>query len=455
MQQHLEDATYEGVELYILADTSFGSEGVDEIAAEHVGADAMIRFGSTLPAIPAHLPVLFCYGQYPCDIERCIQAVNEFSESVKENGYSIVVAAEPCLQHVVRELKAHTDKHSIHCVDLPEELDPDSPSDSSEYSIGLNSNNVFVYLAPQEMMESDATPSLLMQVCLAKPEQATVGLCVQSDQNVKLEPISQCDDIALEEKSSQISSKISKALQQRFVLLQKARLATTIGIVVTTLSVRGYETITNCFRELIRKAGKKEYVLLVGKPNPYKLANFDNIDCFILIGSGESVLLSRDRQREYPAPVIAPWEALLALSPLVLSSENAIEWDGKVLLNMESVIDRLNQCLQRINEEASNDQAEDADAPIFSPYSGQYIERTKTSHDVRTSGETSLQYSSGELSKKEETADLVFGKGSGAQHLVRKEWQGITYDTPETASQIEEGSKGIARGYSYERDDVS
>lgn len=54
--------------------------------------------------------------------------------------------------------------------------------------------------------------------------------------------------------------KVNKALMKRFYLIEKAKDANIIGIVVGTLAVANYLTIHNRLRELIKKAGT---VLLV------------------------------------------------------------------------------------------------------------------------------------------------------------------------------------------------
>lgn len=43
--EHLERSCPMGTEFYTLADTSYGSCCVDEVAAEHVNCDALIHFG--------------------------------------------------------------------------------------------------------------------------------------------------------------------------------------------------------------------------------------------------------------------------------------------------------------------------------------------------------------------------------------------------------------------------
>lgn len=60
------------------------------------------------------------------------------------------------------------------------------------------------------------------------------------------------------------------------------------GIVVGTLGVAGYREAVEAVRALARRAGKRTYTLLVGKPSPAKLANFPEIEIFVLVADPQA-----------------------------------------------------------------------------------------------------------------------------------------------------------------------
>ncbi|KAB1213079.1 Diphthamide biosynthesis protein 2 [Morella rubra] len=64
-------------------------------------------------------------------------------------------------------------------------------------------------------------------------------------------------------------------------------------------------------KALIAGAGKKAYTLVVGRPNPAKLVNFPECDVFIYVSCAQTALLD---SKEYLAPVITPFEAMLAFN---------------------------------------------------------------------------------------------------------------------------------------------
>lgn len=77
----------------------------------------------------------------------------------------------------------------------------------------------------------------------------------------------------------------SRALRRRYYLVQRAREARVVGILVGTLGAAGYADAVAALRAAAAAAGKKSYTLLMGKPSPAKLANFPEIEVgpFVLL----------------------------------------------------------------------------------------------------------------------------------------------------------------------------
>lgn len=87
-------------------------------------------------------------------------------------------------------------------------------------------------------------------------------------------------------------------------------------------------------------AGKKSYTMLMGRPNPAKLANFPECDVFVLVACAQTILLD---SKEYLAPLITPFEAELAFV-------EGKEWTGAFSLELGS--------LPKPGEEPSYNEAE-------------------------------------------------------------------------------------------------
>ncbi|GAB4815342.1 hypothetical protein N2152v2_002388 [Parachlorella kessleri] len=105
---------------------------------------------------------------------------------------------------------------------------------------------------------------------------------------------------------------VSRALRRRYFLVEKARVANIVGILVGTLGVAGYRDAIQSLRQAAQRAGKKTYTLLMGKPSPAKLANFPEIEVFVMVADPQGQILD---SKEYMSPIITPYEAMLAFSP--------------------------------------------------------------------------------------------------------------------------------------------
>ena len=94
-----------------------------------------------------------------------------------------------------------------------------------------------------------------------------------------------------------------------------------------TLGVAGYQNAIESIRRLAKQAGKKTYTMLMGKPNPAKLANFPEVEIFVMVADPQGMILD---SKEYFAAIITPYEAYLAFS-------GDAEWTGDYSLDFSSL----------------------------------------------------------------------------------------------------------------------
>ncbi|CAH8269180.1 unnamed protein product [Arabidopsis lyrata] len=159
-----------------------------------------------------------------------------------------------------------------------------------------------------------------------------------------------------------------RMLKRRYYLVEKAKDANIIGILVGTLGVAGYLHMIHHMQALISAAGKKSYILAMGRPNPAKLANFPECDVFIYFSCARTALLD---SKEFMSPVITPFEANLAFS-------RGSEWTGAYLMHFQDVINSV-----KSESEARSGQEE----PRFSFFQGGYVEDHKTNDQAKNGEE--------------------------------------------------------------------
>lgn len=102
-----------------------------------------------------------------------------------------------------------------------------------------------------------------------------------------------------------------------------------IGIVVGTVVVNEYLTLINKLKEVITRAGKKPYEMLVGKLNEPKLKNLAIVDLYCLVSCRETSLVD---PREFMAKIVTPHEIFMALIPKKFPWTCKVQTDFRLLL---------------------------------------------------------------------------------------------------------------------------
>ncbi|KAA0148235.1 hypothetical protein FNF28_07471 [Cafeteria roenbergensis] len=253
-----------------------------------------------------------------------------------------------------------------------------------------------------------------------------------------------------------------RALTRHFLHAERARLARSVALVAGTMAARGFLPLLRALRKLVRGSGRRCTTLLVGKLNPAKLANFDGVDVFVVVGSGDGSLLDASAQKEFSHPVLSAHELIMGVLP------DEVPWEGRLVSDVEGLLRILRraapQCLDDAppaDAEPANAGADDAaaqadaeaaaldddsDAPFFSPLTGKFHGKGAPDEHAAMHAE-----SGGALVPAAERALTV--PGTAASVLAGKEWRGLDPSVPEDApAVVERGWHGVASSFSHERD---
>ena len=225
--------------------------------------------------------------------------------------------------------------------------------------------------------------------------------------------------------------------------MEKSRLAATVGIVVATTSAQGYACMTRLLKAFIIASGRKPYVMMVGKINEAKMANFAEIDVFVIVSCPENAVIDAE---DYYHPVITPYEAVIAFH------RDNLGWQGRVLPDYS----HLKEVLEDDRDAEGDDgmrrvESEDADVPQFSVATGGLIPSGQQLAAGVTAGFSNNR--SGDQLVVREGMEMV-RHTDGASFLASRSWKGLDarlgQDKP---AEIEEGRTGIAASYTHEADD--
>lgn len=168
-------------------------------------------------------------------------------------------------------------------------------------------------------------------------------------------------------------------------------------------TTESFHDILKHLRRELTKAGKRVYEFVVGKITIPKLANFPEMDAFVLLGCPETTIID---SKEHLRPVVTPYEALFAIGP----DENA--WTaGSYRFHVEGLL----------SLHSSEDSMDDTQL---------------NNVDIGNNG--AMVTSSAALERVMQGAST---------HLVTRTFQGLDLTEPAAPSFVQAGQIGIASSY--------
>lgn len=410
----------EKAEIWILADTSYSPCCIDEVAAEHVHSDLVIHFGDACLNAVEKLPALYVFGKPVLDLS---EIASKFRTRYEKDDKVVLMADAPNTRYL-EELQGML-------LDYPNVKHSDLHSEDVQ-SIGyhpiLRGQNILNRTIQDIQDESELKKYELFY--LTKPQPPKL-----------LQLTTKFNSVTLYE-DSKISTGPFPNLMRRYRYMTVARTAGTIGILVNTLSLAHTKTLINSLSRQIKEAGKKHYVFVVGKPNVAKLANFEQIDVWCILGCDNQGIIV-DEHGDYFKPIITPYELLLALS-------DDLTWTGEWKTNFANLLEE-KEVIER--EEKSNESDEE---PEFDPVTGRFMLTSRPLRQLNHLRVTQTEEAEEENSLVKRFSNQVSIKGTvstAATHLQGRHWTGLGSDYVENndeGAELEEGRGGVARGYDFD-----
>ncbi|KAJ1917662.1 Diphthamide biosynthesis protein 2 [Mycoemilia scoparia] len=488
-----------GAKVFVLADTSYGSCCVDEVAAQHCDADFIVHYGHTCLSLTSRLPVLYIYCRLPIHLQNL---VNEFKkqfdqDSDLERKYSLLyhVSYTYIMDEIINKLK-EIGYRNVTKTNVRSSSRPYIPAKSTKDDI-CSQNNAQGCCQTKDDNNNENNNENGGGCCSSIPQKTDETLLKElpdeaDDEfaNARLisgrsfDGLDSDDDISdytliyigaegmtltnimLTNSTSEIysynpdtkifryeSTKVNRHLSRRFLMVQKAKDAEIIGIVIGTLGVSQYMSILEDLKAMIKKARKKFYVFVVGKLNVPKLANFMEIEVFVIVACPENTLID---SKEFYQPVVTPYELKLALS-------TSIGWDGTYITDFKKYLS-IDQ--NRKNEDgidcSQEGEEEDKDIPHYSLVTGTL---KSSKYHVNYDDSDEIETSGGDVAIRNNTTHMIkYMNSAGADYLLSRSYQGLGHDVDKNISDDEkqslnnedpgadivEGRSGIARGYENE-----
>ncbi|PIA34160.1 hypothetical protein AQUCO_03800022v1 [Aquilegia coerulea] len=424
-------------ELFVMADTTYGSCCVDEIGASHVDADCVVHYGHTCLSPTSTLPALFVFGKAIISNSDCARSLSN-SLSTSEKPILVLYGLE--YAHAIHQIKESVGIPSTLCGShsnlVPRYADVIRsviiPSEDNKTCIGQMGSNVtenrysiggLTWALPEGLCMEDY---MIFWIGSDNAAFVNVALTFNSSDIVRYDPMKN----HLVKDPSQ-----SKILKRRYFLVEKAKDSNIVGILVGTLGVAGYRHMIHQMKELITRAGKKAYTLVMGKPNPAKLANFPECDVFIYVSCAQTALLD---SKEFYAPVITPFEAILAF-------KRGSQWTGSYVLEFRDLID-----ISSVEVNCSSE-------PRYSLLQGGYAEDFESQVNGEEENEranTLVEVTQRALQVRDKDSQpVVRGTAkSGVEFFNARSYHGLEMQNEDPLPRsVVVGKTGKASGYEYEK----
>ncbi|KAG5308686.1 DPH2 synthase, partial [Acromyrmex insinuator] len=282
-----------GQKVYILGDTTCGSCCVDEITAQHIDADGIIHFGHACLNPTARLPIFHVLPRNQLDTTEFADEFKRiFSDCTKKIVFFYDVAYAHKIEYIYNILKPiykHLIISKLNCTSNVEYTDIKSPA-----TIVLGRN----YTLENGYKIQDYEGFFLGE------KEKTLALLAMSI------PVKRwyC---STNRKITEFEALNTPWLKRRRFLIEKLRDAKVVGIVVATLGIQEYLTAINTVKRILKQKNKKSYLLSVGKINPAKLANFTEVDAFVVIACPENEVFD---SRDFFKPILTVYEVELAFN---------------------------------------------------------------------------------------------------------------------------------------------
>nr|XP_018267417.1 diphthamide biosynthesis protein 2 [Kwoniella dejecticola CBS 10117]OBR89575.1 diphthamide biosynthesis protein 2 [Kwoniella dejecticola CBS 10117] len=424
----------QGAQAYVLADSTYGNCCPDVLSCLHLPADFLVHYGHACLTPTDALPVFYVFPRRKLDISHAITEFTDASrEDLSEEGgkKGVIVVWDVAFDWLADQIKEKFTQ-SLPCPVNFATIQ--KPSTSSDKAVDVKGK------APA-LRTIDPPEGLRLDDCvlwyIGEEGRSSINLQMTHANN----PL-----YIYSPSSSAVTNlhrQTSKLLSRRLFALHQAMSADVFGLIVSNIGLRSSQPLLKQLREDLKRAKKKSYTLSVGRLNPAKLANFSEIECFVLVGCNEGGLV--DNTKDFLQPIITPWELELALQGVKHI------WDpAKWTLDLGKVLEGANGNGMGDDENASADGKESDGDPHFSLVTGK-MRSKKTFHSATDSTEIPNEGIQA-LTLRNQNFDLARLESAGSNFLASREFKGLEprYGMDEP-SLLEEGRSGVARGYTEEK----
>lgn len=386
--------------VFCLGDTTNAPCCPDEIAAGHLQADCLVHFGHSCLSPCRSIPIMYSFGRRDVALGALEGAFLKAKSDVDPESH-ILLACEVQYSHSLHQVQSILGKYAKE-VRLYQTISSTDPI-GKEVLDAERGNCTAVFIGSDS---SRPYQNLVLQLLSREVQPKNIW-----NWNPDIQVL-----------STSFSSDFQRRLARRFFLIQKAKSCTIFGVVVTNLSDARTRSVVGKLLPMLRDSDRTVYILAVGKITPEKIANFAEIECFVLVACPEHSLLNNDR--DFPKPILTPLEACMSIVnlewgsvPYSLDSASFLSYSSEILAHLGDDID---------------------DTPYFSLVTGRFESQLGKSDDVER-----------DLTGLPGQGKVTVFESAASKSLQNREFQGLQVQLGLSEVQTAvKGRNGIASEYS-------
>jgi len=471
--------------VFLLGDTTYGACCVDTVAAQHLRADWIVHYGpACLTTFSNHAYISHVFGRAESfEIDQCVATVLQELQSREQQ--QLIILYDTVYSHFMDSLLTKFLERSPSDIklvlgQLPYYSEPTIAAqvhstttccDGGEFSKdsdkicctappltnivrteNVQPNNerpplviggLQIFLDPNDSIHNYIILYIGERNCEGNSHLNNVLLrCSASDNIHSPKDFWLYDPVEQTLQTDANRSFCKRQIQQRYVQIQKAKVARIFGIVVASLTLDRFRLVISRIEKIL--SGRCYYTLAVGKINPSKLANFGEVDCFVLVACPDTLLLN---PQDFHVPIVTPFELSIALG--------FKEWDGFYSLDFT---DFLSFCKSDGEDSPTNDQirssneVEDSSSSDDEPYFDMTTGRVVCLKDLQQKVQRSA------VSQEDQDLSLLLelpGQGqmteyssAAAEVWKNREYQGLQSNIGQSKVEpAKPGQVGIASDY--------
>jgi diphthamide biosynthesis protein 2 len=426
--------TLKEYEFYILADTSYGSCCVDEVAAQHVNADCIIHFGNAcITKSIESIPVYYCLGNSSLDLSLLKDNITG-----KYENQNIILFYELSYHHLSSEIvnvMKSIENINIIVPSIRDDLNSTTDVKSKQQS---ESKNYYTIGGFHLSIDSEKSLSDYNLIFIGNNDDLYL-------RNIMLR-LNTCKSFIIYNPNTmtfdQPSLNTRRILGRRYYLIEKAKTANIVGILMGTLAIHQHLEMVQHIKKLLKSNEIKSQMFVVGKINEPKISNFSEIDIFVIIACSFNSLVDT---RDYYHDIITPYELDMALN-------ERRNWDGNYSIDFQDILPNGPLYIKNDDDDDNND---NADEPFYSPVTGKLMSKPSQRNKIENNDkklDTNETSKSTAIIKTQQNGKLIVSGDVDNIYtrFQKRTFQGLDYTANVQSTEIKDGLHGIASEYTTE-----